>query len=60
MTLWRAIAILLVVFALGTTSLRAGPYSQMVVFGDSLSDTGNVDDLSFGIVPGSDYWNGRF
>ncbi|MCH8042596.1 MAG: hypothetical protein IID44_02655 [Planctomycetes bacterium] len=60
MTLRRAIAILLAVFALGTASLHAGPYSQMVVFGDSLSDTGNVDDISFGFVPGSDYWEGRF
>ncbi|MCH8923801.1 MAG: hypothetical protein IIA67_11730 [Planctomycetes bacterium] len=60
MTLWRSIAVLLAILVLGPGSLRAGPYSQMVVFGDSLSDTGNVDDLTFGIAPGSDYWNGRF
>jgi phospholipase/lecithinase/hemolysin len=50
----------LVLWAIWPASLHAGPYSQMVVFGDSLSDTGNVDDLSFGLVPGSDYWEGRF
>jgi 3-phytase len=33
---------------------------RMIVLGDSLSDTGNVDDLTFGLIPGSPYWQGRF
>src|SRR3954454_24715966 len=35
-------------------------YSQIVVFGDSLSDTGNVNNQTFGISPGSGYYEGRF
>ena len=34
--------------------------SRLIVFGDSLSDMGNVRDATFGIVPGSSYFNGRF
>src|SRR3954468_4438171 len=37
-----------------------GAYSQIVVFGDSLSDTGNVNNQTFGISPGSGYYEGRF
>src|SRR3954454_2306008 len=42
-------------FALSVTQL-----DQMVVFGDSLSDTGNVDIATFGLFPGSNYAAGRF
>ncbi|MFN8139634.1 MAG: SGNH/GDSL hydrolase family protein [Fimbriimonadales bacterium] len=35
-------------------------YSHIYVFGDSLSDTGNVKILTFGFYPPSPYWNGRF
>jgi outer membrane lipase/esterase len=37
-------------------------FSQIISFGDSLSDTGNASLASGGTVPGpsSDYWNGRF
>jgi len=35
-------------------------YSSLLVLGDSLSDTGNVDDVSFGLIPGADYFEGRF
>ncbi len=40
----------------------AGPYTQMVVFGDSLSDTGNLSILTGGAQPpaGQPYFNGRF
>lgn len=39
----------------------AGPFSQIVVFGDSLSDTGNADEAlgSLAIDP-DDYYMGRF
>src|SRR5205823_5341630 len=40
---------------------RADAFSSpLVVFGDSLSDVGNVNNQTFGISPGSGYWNGRF
>jgi thermolabile hemolysin len=34
--------------------------SRLIVFGDSLSDIGNIDDATGGFVPGSSYFNGRF
>src|SRR5690349_1365451 len=34
--------------------------SRLIVFGDSLSDIGNIDDATFGAVPGSSYFDGRF
>ncbi|MEZ5326788.1 MAG: SGNH/GDSL hydrolase family protein [Verrucomicrobiales bacterium] len=33
--------------------------TEVVVFGDSLSDNGNVNALSFGIVPSDDYFGSR-
>jgi phospholipase/lecithinase/hemolysin len=44
----------------------AGPFSGVAVFGDSLSDVGNVSQATpilFGLIPktpGPYYWNGRF
>src|SRR3954470_5215942 len=42
----------------------AGPFTNMVVFGDSLSDIGNVSQatpfLTQPKTPGPYYWNGRF
>ena len=38
----------------------AGPYSDIIVFGDSLSDVGNTSAATFGIQPGSNYYQGRF
>lgn len=38
----------------------AGPFSELIVFGDSLSDIGNVDTATLGIQPGSHYFAGRF
>ncbi|HAJ61964.1 MAG TPA: GDSL family lipase [Cyanobacteria bacterium UBA8543] len=35
-------------------------FSQLYVFGDSLSDTGNVFTASRGLVPASPYFDGRF
>ena len=39
---------------------RAQSFTQIVSFGDSLSDTGNVSNATFGISPGGNYFNGRF
>jgi phospholipase/lecithinase/hemolysin len=36
------------------------PYSQLVVFGDSFSDTGNLFAFSGGTFPTSPYFQGRF
>jgi phospholipase/lecithinase/hemolysin len=38
----------------------SGPYSGLVVFGDSLSDIGNLADATFGLYPGPHYFDDRF
>jgi phospholipase/lecithinase/hemolysin len=38
----------------------ATPYNEIFIFGDSLSDQGNVAMLTGGDIPGTDYFNGRF
>src|SRR6476660_3811534 len=38
----------------------AGPFNNLVVFGDSLSDVGNIAAQPFINTPGPYYWNGRF
>jgi phospholipase/lecithinase/hemolysin len=50
----------LTVFVVLQFTIRTSGFSQMVVFGDSLSDVGNVSNATFGISPGSSYYNGRF
>ena len=39
---------------------EAGPFSSLVIFGDSLSDVGNTTSATFGLYPGQYYFNGRF
>jgi phospholipase/lecithinase/hemolysin len=39
---------------------HAGPFSNLYIFGDSLSDTGNIFTLTGGATPASPYFNGRF
>jgi len=48
--------------AFSAVSVQAGPFTSMVVFGDSLSDTGNLFDATGGTQPpaGQPYFNGRF
>ncbi len=41
-------------------SATAGPFSSLVVFGDSLSDVGNIAQATFGVYPGSTYYQNRF
>ena len=43
-----------------TTSAKAQPFTELIVFGDSLSDVGNTSAATFGIQPGSGYFSGRF
>ena len=35
-------------------------YSEITFFGDSLSDVGNINSITLGLVPGGDYYQGRF
>ena len=48
----------LVIAALSSLPAQASPYSSLVVFGDSLSDTGNLSILTGGGVA-APYFNGR-
>lgn len=52
----------LVAGAAGAPAVQAASYSGLYVFGDSLSDMGNVYDLTKAVVPvpGPPYFNGRF
>jgi len=64
----RCRSIVLMMALLGSTPLFAASYSQLVVIGDSLSDTGNLYDLTASLPPIFDipatppppYSNGRF
>jgi len=40
-------------------SRASGGITEIVVFGDSLSDEGNVNSASFGFVPSDDYFDSR-
>jgi phospholipase/lecithinase/hemolysin len=52
-----ALALLAAVGGVG----RAEPLTQIVAFGDSLSDTGNVSQATGGAIPpATQYYNGRF
>lgn len=55
----RLVAALAMLVALPTASSAAG-FSQLVVFGDSLSDNGNVYAATGGAYPPFPYYNGRF
>ena len=50
---------LLALVALSATAV-AGPFTNLVVFGDSLSDIGNISQATFGTTPGPYYSSGRF
>lgn len=56
----RVFLLLLSLLTAAGDSLQAITISEMVFFGDSLSDVGNISSWSLGVVPGSAYWNGRF
>jgi phospholipase/lecithinase/hemolysin len=46
--------------AFGAGAAQASSFSNLVVFGDSLTDTGNVFIATGGAVPAAPYFNGRF
>ena len=58
----RARLIPWVVLVLLFTALpaAAGPFTQLVVIGDSLADTGRLFELSDGAEPAAPYFDGRF
>ncbi|MEM6562436.1 MAG: SGNH/GDSL hydrolase family protein, partial [Planctomycetota bacterium] len=41
-------------------SFASAQVSEVVYFGDSLVDVGNVDTATIGLIPGGDYFDGRF
>ena len=47
-------------FLLGYSSYSHAEFTDLFVFGDSLSDVGNIDAATFGLQPGGDYFEGRF
>jgi phospholipase/lecithinase/hemolysin len=56
-SLWkRGLTLVLLCVA---TGVSAKPFSDIFVFGDSLSDIGNVTVVTGGAVPGVPYFNGR-
>ena len=64
-TLFRAAAGTATGLLLASTSALAvvlppPSFSSLVVFGDSLSDNGNLFALDSGAYPAAPYWNGRF
>jgi phospholipase/lecithinase/hemolysin len=56
----REVLVALVVFTAFAAAAAAGPFSQLVIFGDSLSDVGNIAAATGDIYPGRYYYNDRF
>ena len=56
----RISLVALLLIGLIAASSTAGPFSQLVIFGDSLSDVGNIAQASFDAYPGPYYYNDRF
>src|SRR5579862_4048925 len=54
------VLILVVLSLAGSISAARADYVQIVSFGDSLSDTGNLFAASGGTAPPSPYYNGHF
>ena len=55
-----AFAAATVALAVFVASAAAGPFSSLVIFGDSLSDVGNMANAPFSTYPGPYYYNDRF
>lgn len=56
----RVLSALALTTVFSASAASAAPFSAMYVFGDSLSDTGNVFTFSLGTFPLPPYYNGRF
>jgi phospholipase/lecithinase/hemolysin len=57
---WQRFLLTLFALIFSVAAASAGPFSNLVVFGDSLSDVGNIAQAPFINTPGPYYWNGRF
>ena len=53
-------ALLLALLLVSTVPVAAAPFSTLYFFGDSLSDAGNIHNLTLGSYPASPYYAGRF
>jgi outer membrane lipase/esterase len=60
MRLLIAATIGLLIFAPLTSAQSLGDFDEIFIFGDSLTDQGNIAAATFGFVPGPAYFNGRF
>ncbi len=59
---WQAFLSGVSIVALSGLPVAAGPFSSLIVFGDSLSDVGNIDYVTPSLFkyPGKYYYQGRF
>jgi thermolabile hemolysin len=57
---FRSSAFALTLVLLFVRTVAAAPFSSLFVFGDSLSDVGNISQTTLGTTPGQYYSNGRF
>ena len=48
-----------VALLLGGSLLSAATYTEIVSFGDSMTDGGNTNELTFGLTPNGDYYGSR-
>lgn len=55
-----ALAVLAAAATLSATAASAQTYGRLVVFGDSLSDNGNLFAVTGGLAPAAPFVNGRF
>jgi outer membrane lipase/esterase len=53
-------SVFVLIISLGFSSLTHAAFSQIISFGDSLSDTGNVFVATGGVTPGAPYVGGNF
>jgi phospholipase/lecithinase/hemolysin len=60
MSIRRAVSAACVALIAIASATSAQAYDQVIVFGDSLSDNGNLAAKFGGAVPGAPYFNGRF
>jgi len=60
MPLLRRLVLAAFAFVLSGSAVPAGRINQIVVFGDSLSDSGNLFAATMGTTPPPPYYQGRF
>lgn len=58
--MFRTLATSCLILAAAASAASAQSFGRVINFGDSLSDVGNTDSISFGFSPGSNYFDGRY